>query len=60
MSSIDTLTNPVNHSSKQVLKKVIQDDHLPKKDIIEFDWKNKWLKGNLSTELSDSSLFSRR
>jgi hypothetical protein len=46
MSSIDTQTNSTTQVNKQMSKKVSQDENSSKKEIIEFDWKNKWLKGN--------------
>ena len=32
-------------ASKQIFKKIARDDILAKRVCLEFDWKNKWLKG---------------
>lgn len=45
MASAENSVNPLQQGSKQVIKKVINEDAMKKREVIEFDWKNKWLKG---------------
>ena len=49
MNAAENLNNPIQSVPKQVVKKVVQEDISKKKDVIEFDWKNKWLKGNINS-----------
>jgi len=46
MNQTEGISHAFQETSKQIFRKIMRDDILAKKGALEFDWKNKWLKGD--------------
>ena len=51
MSQNDGTSYAFQEASKQIFRKIARDDTFSKKGCLEFDWKNKWLKGCIFNSL---------